>query len=221
MTPIAEDAGKTPGAVPTFLHRLCLLIFGDGYTDRICRDMKKREQAEHDCEAIRQGALTLFSGQNAAEAPRQIATPAQAARPHLEETGTENLIACAAEAARIPENLPPSVSPSDEGGSSSQTSRLSETFVNRWKNETPFVSEHQLRHLWGAILAREITASGSVSLKTPERLKVVSRENAEAFTALCDYILDNDCYLAPTVFARSPDGSIQSRTRSPPNGWTF
>ena len=63
LTPIAEGAGKTLGAVPTLLHRLCLLIFGDWYTDRICRDMKKRAQAEHDCEAIRQGALTLFSGQ--------------------------------------------------------------------------------------------------------------------------------------------------------------
>lgn len=215
LPPIAEGAGKTLGAVPTFLHRLCLLIFGDWYTDRICRDMKKRAQAEHDCEAIRQGALTLFSGQNVTEAASSIATPAQAARRHLEETGTQNLIACAAEAARILENPPPPASRSDENAPSSQTSRLSETFVNRWKNEAQFVSEHQLRHLWGAILAREITAPGSVSLKTLERLKVVSREDAEAFTALCDYVLDNDCYLAPTVFARSPDGSIQSRTRYP------
>lgn len=106
LPPIAEGAGKTLGAVPTFLHRLCLLIFGDWYTDRICRDMKKRAQAEHDCEAIRQGALTLFSGQNVTEAASSIATPAQAARRHLEETGTQNLIACAAEAARILENPP-------------------------------------------------------------------------------------------------------------------
>ena len=65
LTPIAEGAGKTLGAVPTLLHRLCLLIFGDWYTDRICRDMKKRAQAEHDCEAIRQGALTQITGPKA------------------------------------------------------------------------------------------------------------------------------------------------------------
>ena len=31
LTPIAEGAGKTLGAVPTLLHRLCLLIFDDWY----------------------------------------------------------------------------------------------------------------------------------------------------------------------------------------------
>ena len=65
--------------------------------------------------------------------------------------------------------------------------------------------------MWGTILAGEIAAPGSVSLKTLDIVKTVSKEDADAFASLCDHVLDGDCYLAPTVYAATPEG-IQEKT---------
>ena len=200
LTPLAEGLGKTAGALPRFIHRLCVLIFGDAYTDRICRDMKKQAQAEYDSEAIKNGTLRLFGdGTTVPAMPSpDTATPSRMARRHKEDIETGNLLACAAEAARVLEAMEASGSPLPPG--------LSQTFVNRWKNEAQFVSEKKLQNLWGAILAGEIAAPGSVSLKTLDILKTVSKEDAVAFASLCDQVLDGDCYLAPTVYAATPEG---------------
>lgn len=205
MTPLAEGLGKTAGAIPRFIHRLCVLIFGDAYTDRICRDMKKQAQAEYESEAIRKGTLRLFAdGSTVPAAPcPPAATPARMARRHKKDVETGNLLACAAEAAHVLAAI--------EASGRTPPPGLSETFVNRWKNEAQFVSENELRHLWGTILAGEIAAPGSVSLKTLDIVKTVSKEDADAFASLCDHVLDGDCYLAPTVYAATPEG-IQEKT---------
>lgn len=82
----------------------------------------------------------------------------------------------------------------------------SQTLFNRWRHEAQFISEKELQQLWGNILAEEIIRPGSISLRTLDVLKNVSMAEAEIFSELCDYVIDDQYFLSVWKFDNKFDG---------------
>lgn len=82
----------------------------------------------------------------------------------------------------------------------SENENPSQTLFNRWRHEAQFISEKELQQLWGNILAQEIIKPGSISPRTLEALKNVSAVEAESFCKLCDYVIQDDCFLSEWNF---------------------
>lgn len=62
-----------------------------------------------------------------------------------------------------------------------QTERVSDTFFNRWRKEVETVDDEQLRDVWAAILAQEMTKPKSVSLRTMDVVRNLSLNDAKVF----------------------------------------
>lgn len=73
---------------------------------------------------------------------------------------------------------------------------LSRTLFNRWRNEARFIRVEAMQQIWGNILAQEIIKPGSISLRTLDAPENVSAAEAEVFCQLCDYVINDDCFLS-------------------------
>ena len=64
------------------------------------------------------------------------------------------------------------------------TEQVSDIFFNRWRKEVETVDDEQLREVWAAILAQEMTTPKSVSLRTMDVVRNLSIEDAKVFQKL-------------------------------------
>lgn len=62
---------------------------------------------------------------------------------------------------------------------------LSQTFFNRWRREAEMIDEDDLRALWAGILKEEVIKAGSISPKTLDVIKDLSRQDCETFLRIC------------------------------------
>lgn len=69
---------------------------------------------------------------------------------------------------------------------------IDEDWLYRWRNLAGDVSAEELQYLWGKILAGEVKAPGSFSLRTLEFLKTTSTKDAEQISLLAPFIINND-----------------------------
>jgi len=90
---------------------------------------------------------------------------------------------------------------------SEKDSELSQEFINRWRNEARLLSEESLQYVWGRILAEEINTPRTISVRTLDVLKNLSKEEAEYFSEAIDFIiydsilLDNEDLRKPFISA--------------------
>lgn len=67
-------------------------------------------------------------------------------------------------------------------------------WLYRWRDAASEVSAEELQHLWGRVLAGEVRAPGTFSLRTLEFLRNISRSEAEAIELLARYSLGDVIY---------------------------
>lgn len=65
---------------------------------------------------------------------------------------------------------------------------LSETFFHHWYNHASKVSEDEIRSLWGRVLASEIQAGGSISLRTMNILSTMEKRQLQSLEVLSKYV---------------------------------
>ena len=141
-----------------------------------------RAQTEQDCKRIADGALTYRDG-NLLSMPNSP-TDIYAALHDLNHQGdAKRLEASILEAVRQISTVPPEQI-SDEP--------LSQTFFNRWRREAEMIDEDELRRFWAGLLVEETKRSGSISPKTLDVVKDLSRQDCEVFIRLCKGVVKNE-----------------------------
>lgn len=93
----------------------------------------------------------------------------------IQDEEIQNLIACSIKAA---ENV-------KEGETEKEASQ---DFINRWRNEAKQIHSEELQNIWGRLMAEEINNPDSVSLRTLDMVKNISRNEAELFVGVLKYI---------------------------------
>lgn len=73
----------------------------------------------------------------------------------------------------------------------------SEDFLNKWRNEAKLIADETLKDIWGRILAEEINNPNTLSLRTLDQIRNLSKFEAECFDKLSTFILYGDCILNP------------------------
>lgn len=74
---------------------------------------------------------------------------------------------------------------------------LSQDFINRWRNDARQISSEELQNVWGKILSAEINKPNTISLRTLNTLKNISKEEAENFRYLSQYITFSGLFIVP------------------------
>jgi hypothetical protein len=67
---------------------------------------------------------------------------------------------------------------------------IDDDWLFRWRDNASEVSSDELRSIWGKVLAGEVKAPGSYSLRTLEFLRNLSKEEAEAIAKLSRFVID-------------------------------
>ncbi|BAY23146.1 hypothetical protein NIES2100_29100 [Calothrix sp. NIES-2100] len=84
-------------------------------------------------------------------------------------------------------------------------------WINHFFDIAEKISTEDLQYWWGKILAGEITEPGSFSLRTLETVKNLSRQEAENFVKLVQYVLNNRkiaFYLDPQEYIFKKNNTI-------------
>ena len=76
-----------------------------------------------------------------------------------------------------------------------EESEPSQDFINRWRNDAKLISDESIQYVWGRILAEEINVPKTVSIRTLDVIKNLSKEEAEIFSESMDFIFYNSCLI--------------------------
>ena len=68
---------------------------------------------------------------------------------------------------------------------------LNQTFFNHWRTEAELIDDEELRQWWSHLLVEEIRKPNSISPRTLDVAKNLSRDEAELFTRIAQGILEN------------------------------
>jgi hypothetical protein len=71
---------------------------------------------------------------------------------------------------------------------------VNEDWLYRWRDSVSQVSAEELQNLWGRLLAGEVKAPGTYSLRTLEFLRNLSQSEAEAIAKLSQFVVDEVIY---------------------------
>lgn len=166
-------------ATPQGLSTLFSLLFKGRYTNAARQAALSAAQNFVDAQKILEGKAAFNQ-----ESGALVETHAgrneirELVREIVQEEEITNLISCTIHAAR---NI-------EEGEGNSETN-ISSEFISRWRNEAKFISEDAAQEIWGKILSEEIQAPNSISIRTLEVIKSVTREEADAFRDACKFVL--------------------------------
>lgn len=167
----------TPGAVATLMR----LLFKDKYSAAARLTLLSEAQNKVDVQRIIEGKAILDPESGAlVAAPIDTASDGKDLREFIKNTLQEeeiaNLISCTLHAAS---NV--------EGDGPHQTTASPE-FVNRWRNEAKFISEDTAQAMWGRILSEEVNSPNSISIRTLDVIKSLTRAEAESFREACKLV---------------------------------
>lgn len=77
---------------------------------------------------------------------------------------------------------------------------LNTDWINRFFNIVEDISDETLHDIWGRILAGEIKSPNSYSLRTLERLRNITKEEAELFVKAAQYYIANSFICTAKIF---------------------
>lgn len=72
--------------------------------------------------------------------------------------------------------------------------KVDDDWLYRWRDSASAVSSEELQNLWGRVLAGEVKAPGSYSLRTLDFLKNLSQQEAESIAKLAQFVVGNNIY---------------------------
>lgn len=174
---IKADLDPVLAATPTGVRYIFNLLFGKKHIDAERMLKLANAQDSIDIKKIMSGEATYDHSTNKLVTSIQT-NPRLVIAERIQHEETENLIECSIHAATyINEN------------SEDATHLDSQDFINRWKNEAKLISTETAQKIWGRILAEEINAPGSISLRTLDIIKNLSKHEAESFNKACKYVI--------------------------------
>lgn len=68
--------------------------------------------------------------------------------------------------------------------------KVNDDWLYRWRDSASQVSTEELQNLWGRLLAGEVKAPGTYSLRTLEFLRNLSQQEAEAVSKLSQFVIE-------------------------------
>ncbi|WP_284335934.1 DUF2806 domain-containing protein [Comamonas sp. NoAH] len=80
---------------------------------------------------------------------------------------------------------------------------VDEDWLFAWREHAGKVSTEDLQRLWGSVLAGEVKAPGSYSIRTLEFLKMLSKEEAEKISKLARYVIHGDIAISQAKYLES------------------
>lgn len=80
---------------------------------------------------------------------------------------------------------------------------ISKNFFNRWRNEAKLIDDEYAQSIWGRILAEEIKHPETISLRTLDTLKNLSKSEAELFNQMGNYVVFNASLVTGTHISES------------------
>lgn len=66
----------------------------------------------------------------------------------------------------------------------------SQDFINRWRNEAKLIHSEELQNIWARLLSEEVNQPESISLRTLDFVKNISKKEAELFTCYLTYVVN-------------------------------
>jgi hypothetical protein len=175
-------------ATPKGLSTLFNLLFKKRYREAARQAELSAAQNQVDAQKILEGRAT-FSEESGAliEISSGKNEMRDLVREAIQEDEITNLINCAVKAANNMNDI------------SNVEVNISQEFVNRWRNEAKFISEEAAQTIWGRILAEEVGAPNSISIRTLNVIKDLTREEAEVFREACKFVFFGEYLLDSTV----------------------
>lgn len=176
---IKADLEPVLNATPTGLKYIFNLLFGKKHAaaERMIR--LADAQNEVDVKRIMAGdAFYDVSSGELIEATSEMKSPKSLVAEKIQDEEVSNLINCSVHAAsyiRDNENSEVSDEPNE--------------FINRWRNEAKLISSATAQAIWGRLLAEEVNSPGSISLRTIDVIKNLSKDEAIRFNEACKYVL--------------------------------
>lgn len=167
LTPIIK-------ATPKGFKYLSFLLFGkkEAGNERHIRLLKA--QTDIDKKGILEGKL-VFDPKDGTLLPTSQGLKQQIVGA-IQDEEIQNLIACSIKAAEnIKEN--------------EIEKEPSQDFINRWRNEVKQIHSEELQNIWGRLMAEEINNPDSVSLRTLDVIKNISKSEAESFVSCLKYMV--------------------------------
>lgn len=111
----------------------------------------------------------------------QLPTPLEV----KEQQETKNYVACLKQANEA-------IYEKQNQGIEADDNPLSEQFFSRWRSEAVHIANEDMQQLWGRLLTEEIITEGSVSLRTLDIMRNMTRRDAEIFEHACKYVVQGD-----------------------------
>lgn len=182
LTPLVQATADWIAAPRKWLEKLSNAMVGTWVARREQAIAFTRAETIRKCRLIEEGKLSYRDGQ-LLPAPEPT-TDVFAALHELNHQGdAKRLEQAILEAARQLSGVPDDQI-SDEP--------LSQTFFNRWRREAEAIDEDDLRTLWAGLLKEEVVEPGTISPKTLDVIKDLSRADCECFMRLCKGVIKNE-----------------------------
>ncbi|WFC68861.1 DUF2806 domain-containing protein [Achromobacter denitrificans] len=175
-------------ATPKGLSTLLSLLLGKRYIDARRQATLSAAQNTVDAQKILEGKGTFNQESGALVATPDSDDIRELVRAVVQEEEITNLINCTISAAN---DLSNKQNPDDE--------EVSKEFLHRWRNEAKFISEETAQAVWGKILSEAIQAPNSISIRTLDVIKSLTREEAEAFREACKFVAFGEYLIDSTV----------------------
>lgn len=159
-------------------------------------------QAEIDAERIRRGEVVLTESRHLKLIPH-VAGSANEGTLGQPNSSAEDLAArCAtvqvADEVRKQVNVTRALLHAEEaledGKKEPPNESVNDEWLYRWRESASQVSTEELQNLWGRVLAGEVSAPGSYSLRTLEFLRNLSKEEAQAINRLSQFRIGSAIY---------------------------
>ena len=167
---------STPGAI----NKLFELLFGVHHAKKKHLIEMINTQKKIDKASIENGLAIFNIEDNELEyiEPDQNKNPLAIIKNEIERNENINIINCAKHAAK---ELIDIEAPTNK--------EISKNFFNRWRNEAKLIDDEYAQSIWGLILAEEVQRPDSISLRTLDILKNLSKSEAELFNQMGQYIV--------------------------------
>lgn len=192
LTPIAEASKTVMEFIPLTLEKLCSCLFNKLMMNNERHTALARAQLQKDVEAIFNGLKTYDNTTQSLTYNKEAQHDyVNAFIDQRNRSETNNVLGCVKTTAKI----------LLEKNDFSDEKEFPETFFNHWRDAAKCVTEVELQEMWGRILAEEITAPQTISLKTIDTLRVMTKNDLEAFVFMCKYIVnDKELIYAKSFF---------------------
>lgn len=171
---------------------------------RVSIELKREEllqiaQAERDAEKIRRGEVEPVYSE-----PAMKLLEAESFNASREESQATQTIGNAAAALNVADtvrreaNVTRALLHAEEALENDQQEppekKVDDDWIYRWRNNASEVTTEELQDLWGRLLAGEVKAPGTYSLRTLEFLRNLTKHEAEAISRLSPFVVTGAIY---------------------------